>query len=448
MPRARIRRLPAALASAAAAAMFLAACAGGSSGGTGADEDPDKKVTITFWHGWSQENEVKAINDAIARFNKVHPNITVKATENVTDDKLTQGVRSKNGPDVVSSFTTDNVGQFCSSGAWVDLAPWLAKANIDPAATFPKALNDYTQFQGRRCALPLLADAYGLYYNKDLFAAAGIASPPKTMSEFKADAVKLQQLNADGSIKVAGTMPVFHGYEFTPAHAMAQWGPTYVGPDGKSNLATDPKPAQFLTYQKELVDALGGFDKLEKFRSGFGEEFSAQNPFQTGQVAMQLDGEWRTASIAEDAPNLNYGTAPMPVPDDQADTYGRGYLTGTVIGIGKSSHHQAAAWEFVKFLTTDTESVNAFASAIHNVPSTLAALNATPLASDEHFKPFVDIFKNPNSNTTPASINGGKYQVTFQEFCYGWEAGRVPDLKAGLAGVDKQIDTDTAQAKP
>ncbi|MDI2129821.1 ABC transporter substrate-binding protein [Yinghuangia seranimata] len=448
MHRPRFRRLTASIAVAATAALLATSCAGGSGGGTGADEDINKKVTIKFWHGWSQESEVKAINDLIAKFNTTHPNIKVEATPNVNDDKLTQGVRSSKGPDVVSSFTTDNVGQFCSSGGWVDLAPFVTKSGLDPAKTFPKATLDYTQFQGKRCALPFLADAYGLYYNKDMFTAAGITSPPKTMSEFKADAVKLQQLNADGSIKVAGVMPTFHGYEFTPAHVLAQWGPTYVGADGKSNLASTPQAAQMLTYQKELVEALGGFEKLEKFRAGFGEEFSAQNPFQAGQVAMQLDGEWRTASIAEDSPTLNYGTAPLPVPDDQADSYGRGYLTGTVIGIAKSSHHQAAAWEFIKFLTTDTDAVNSFAATIHNVPTTFAALDSTPLAGDEHFKPFLEVFKNPASNSTPASLNGGKYQVTFQEFCYAWEAGRVPDLKSGLAGVDKQIDTDTAQAKP
>ncbi|MEU8135069.1 ABC transporter substrate-binding protein [Streptodolium elevatio] len=448
MHRPLFRRFAAALAPVAAALLFTASCAGSGSSGTGADEDPGKKVTIKFWHGWSQDREVAALDGLIRKFNEKHPNITVKATSNVTDDKLIQGVRSKNGPDVVSSFTTDNVGQFCSSGGWVDLAPFLAKSALDPAATFPKATLDYTQFEGRRCALPFLADAYGLYYNKDMFAAAGITAPPKTMSEFKAAALKLQQLNPDGSIKVAGTMPVFHGYEFTPAHVMAQWGPTYVGADGKSNLATDPAAAQFLAYQKELVEALGGFEKLEKFRSGFGDEFSAQNPFQVGQVAMQVDGEWRTASIADEAPGLNYGTAPMPVPDDQVDKYGRGYLAGTVIGIARSSHHQAAAWEFVKYLTTDTDAVNTFAATIHNVPSTFAALNTTPLAGDEHFKTFLDIFRNPHSNTTPASVNGGQYQVTFQEFCYKWEAGQVSDLKGGLQGVDRQIDADNAQARP
>src|SRR3712207_8131013 len=49
--------------------------------------------------------------------------------------------------------------------------------------TFPKPLLEYTQFEGKRCALPILNDAYGLYYNKDMFKAKGIAGPPKTLTE-------------------------------------------------------------------------------------------------------------------------------------------------------------------------------------------------------------------------------------------------------------------------
>lgn len=446
----RLRRSLTTLACAATLALMASACAGddgGSGSGTGASEAPDKKVTITFWHGWSAESETKAVKDLVAKFNASHPNITVKIVSNVTDDKITQGIRSGKGPDVVSSFTTDNVGQFCSSGSWLDLAPWLAQSNIDPATTFPKAVMDYTQFQGKRCALPLLADSYGLYYNKDMFAAAGIAGPPKTMSELIATAKKLNQLNGDGTFKVAGFLPTFHAYEFTPAHVLAQYGPTYQTPDGKSALSKDPGVPQFLNWQKQFVESQGGFDKLEKFRTTFGEEFSAENPFMSGKLAMTMDGEWRTAMIAKDAPNLNYGTAPFPVPDDQLDKYGRSYLTGTTIGIAKSSHHQRAAWEFVKFVTTDTDALNQLAGAIHNVPTTNAALAASPLANDEHFKPFIDAFKHPASNTTPASPNGGKYQVTFQEFAYKWEAGGGGDPSKGLADLDKQIDTDVAQVQ-
>ena len=42
---------------------------------------------------------------------------------------------------------------------------------------FPQASQYYTQYKGMRCALPLLADVYGLYYNKTMLKAAGLTSP-------------------------------------------------------------------------------------------------------------------------------------------------------------------------------------------------------------------------------------------------------------------------------
>ena len=60
--------------------------------------------------------------------------------------------------------------------------PYLKKDHIN-VNIFPAASRYYTQYKGKRCALPLLADTYGLYYNKTLFKEAGITRPPKTFSE-------------------------------------------------------------------------------------------------------------------------------------------------------------------------------------------------------------------------------------------------------------------------
>ena len=80
-------------------------------------------------------------------------------------------------------------------------------------ANFAAATRYYTQYDGKRCALPLLADTYGLYYNKKLFEEAGIDGPPKTISELTDAAKKLTKRNADGTIKVAGFDPIFGFYE-------------------------------------------------------------------------------------------------------------------------------------------------------------------------------------------------------------------------------------------
>ncbi|WP_031156842.1 ABC transporter substrate-binding protein [Streptomyces xanthophaeus] len=442
----RNRRLTAAAGVLAAISVLSTACTG-QSGGAAAD-DPGKEVTLNFWHGWSAPSEAKAIEENIARFEKAHPNIKVQVTGNMTDDKVNQALRAGGGkaPDVVSSFTTDSVGKFCNSRAFADLNPFLQKSGIDKTKVFPKTLLEYTQFNGNQCTLPLLHDAYGLVYNKTAFAAAGITEPPRTWSQFTEVAKKLTKPKGD-SYEQVGLMPTFHGYETTPMRLAAQWSPTYFGADGSSNLAGDPAFAKMLAAQKDLVAALGGYEKLERFRTGFGDEWSAEHPFHTGQVAMQIDGEWRAPMAKDAGVGFEIGTAPLPVPDDQAADYGKGYLSGTIMGIASGSTKQNAAWELVKYMTTDTEAVVAFANAIHNVPSTLAALESPDLQVSPEFKTFLDIARHPKSSTTPAQADGGTYQLTFTDLAYAVEKGDVTDVPAALAKADQQIDTDIAKAK-
>ncbi|MBW5485361.1 ABC transporter substrate-binding protein [Streptomyces bambusae] len=440
------RRLTALVTALAAISALATACTG-QSGGAAAD-DPGAEVVLNFWHGWSAPSEVKAIEENIARFRAAHPNITVKVTGNMTDDKIHQALRAggDKAPDVVSSFSTDSVGKFCNSGAFVDLNPFLEKSGIDTAKVFPPSLLNYTRFKGNQCTLPLLNDAYGLVYNKDAFRAAGITAPPKTWSEFVQVAQKLTKAKGD-SYEQLGLMPTFHGYETTPMRLAAQWGPAYFGPDGRSNLAKDPAFTSMLLAQKDLVDKLGGYEKLERFRASFGDEWGAEHPFHKGQVAMQIDGEWRPAMAKEAGVTFEIGTAPLPVPDDQAADYGKGYVSGTIMGIASGSRKQNAAWELVKYMTTDTEAVVAFANAIHNVPSTVEALASPKLQVDDAFRTFLDIARHPKSSTTPPHADGGTYQLTFTDLGYQHEKGAVPDLPAALARTDAQIDTDIAKAE-
>lgn len=241
MPRWRIPlRAPVGL---AAAGLLLAGCANPSTGS--AADDPTKPVTLKFWHGWSAPGEVKAINESIARFEKLHPNIKVQATGNVTDATTNQALRAggDEAPDVVSSFTTNNVGQYCDSGMWVDLDPFMKKTGMDKTKVFPKSLLDYTSYRGNQCALPLLADAFGMYYNKDAFKKAGIDRPPRTMSEFIADSKKLTVKDGssqNSSYKRVGFMPNFRLYQNSPDRMFGQWGPSTSTPRGIRGSPRNP----------------------------------------------------------------------------------------------------------------------------------------------------------------------------------------------------------------
>jgi multiple sugar transport system substrate-binding protein len=426
-------------------AFGVAACGGGDSTSSSEAQtfDPNEKVTLTIWSGFSSR-ELDVFNGIIDDFEKKYPNVTVDSVGSVNDDKIVAALRGGNAPDVTLSFSTDNTGAFCSSGGWIDLTPYIERDNVD-IGEFPQAVQDYTEYKGTRCAMPLLADVYGLYYNKDMFAAAGITAPPKTISELDADAKKLTQRASDGSIDVAGYVSNSGFYESVPAHYGPQWDAQWQNADGKSSLATDPEWTAYLEWDKNLIDWYG-YDELTKFLAGAGAEFSASNAFETGKVAMMLDGEYRTAFIADEHPELNYGTAPFPVADDQEDRYGAGYVTGSIIGIPRDSENQAAAWELVKYLTTDTNALVTLANQLANVPTTPAASDSPKLDLGPNFDPFIQIFKSPNTQTTPITASGSANQELFQSFISKYEAGQVDDLQAGLADLDEQIDAQEENA--
>jgi multiple sugar transport system substrate-binding protein len=435
---------------AASLALAVVACGGGgggggsstpstsnaSSGGTG------KPVTITLWNGFTNR-ELGVVQQAVDAFHQAHPNITVKVVGGINDDKIIAAIRGGNSPDVAQSFTADNTGAFCSSGGWIDLKPYMQKDHIE-ASAFPKAVQYYTSYQGKQCALPMLADTYGLYYNKALFKKAGITDPPKTMSELAADAKKLTQRNADGSLKVVGYDPAQGFYENAPAHYGPLFGAQWVNGD-KSTIATSPGWTEFLNWQKGLIDFYG-HDKLARWQAGAGEEFSASNAFERGKLAMNMDGEFRTAFVADEHPDLDYGTAPMPVADSHPELYGAGYVTGNIIGVPKNAKNKDAAWQLVKYLTTDEHALALLSNGLKNVPTTTASLKSGELKPDDRFKVFLDIFAHPGTATTPITAAGSANQELFQTFVLKWQAGRVGDLAGGLQGVDKAIDAQLAQS--
>ena len=446
-PTRRVPRRRAAAALACSAALALTASGCGSAAGNSADggngaNGAAKPVTITFWHGWSEPSEVAAIDANIAAFEKLYPGITVKSVADVPETTLVKGLHGSGpgSPDVISDFTSQDVGPLCSSGALLDLGPLLAKSGIAADAIFPRAMLDYTQYQGKQCTLPFLGDAYGLYYNVSMFRAAGISGPPKTFSQLAADAVRLTIGNGS---KQLGYMPLFENYENDVGTMAAQYAPAYFTRSGRSNLAGDPAFADLLNWQQNLVTQLGGYDHLEQLRSGFGDEFT-DNAFDKGKVAMQLDGEWRVANLTSEQVPFQWATAPFPVPDDQAAAYGRGYLSGTVIGVSRNSRQQQAAWQFVTYLTTDTSAVVSFANAIDNVPSTFAALDSPELQLPAAFRTFLDVAASPYSDTEPPTADGDNYVGVLQQVGTDHEAGKDPDLGAALAAADQAIDRSAA----
>src|SRR6186997_1937858 len=170
-------------------ASVIAGCGGSSESSSGSAD-------LIFWTGFT-DRELGVMKDVVADFEKSHPNIHVKVVGGISDDKIVAAIRGGNAPDVAHSF---------DSGAYT-------KQDGISDTIFPDVPRQYSQYNGTRCALPMLADVYGLYYNKDLLAKAGLDGPPQTVSQLMDYAKKLTQRNPDGSLKVVGLDPFDGFYE-------------------------------------------------------------------------------------------------------------------------------------------------------------------------------------------------------------------------------------------
>lgn len=425
---------------AAAAMLVLGACTPGTSnddGGGIAPAGQEATGTVDFWHFFT-DREAAAIEAAIKDFEDAHPDIDVNVTAGQDDAKMLQAISSGKGPDVGLSYSTDIVGKFCSSNAWRDLTPYIERDGVD-LEQYPETVQSYTEYQDKRCAMPFLADAYGLYFNKTLLAQAGFSAPPKNLTELMTMAKALTKRAPDGTIEVAGFVPLLNFYEHTPSHIAPSWDLQWLSEDEKSAIGTDADWPAMMAWHKELVDWYG-YENLQKFTAGLGDEWSADNAFHLGKIAMAVDGEYRLAFLRDQVPDLDFGTAPVPVPDAVPDRYGAGYVTGNIAGISANSDNPEASWALIEYLTTNTDAIVKLSNAIKNVPTTKDALASPDLEADAEFQTFLDIFSHEQTATTPPNASGPKYVELTQEFVDGYLAGTNTDLTGGLSELDQRID--------
>lgn len=422
----------------AVVALALAGC-----GATGGDEEIADKApeslsgTITFWHHYS-DREADVLQGIVDRFEEEHPDVTVDVSKAQEDTKIAQVATTSDKVDVMLVNLNDAVGTLCKSMA--DLQPYMDRDGVG-ADDFQPAFFEATEFDDRRCSLPTLSDVYGLYYNTDLLHDAGVDAPPKTLQELEDIALELTTYNDDGSIKTLGFNPLVGNGQVTATTLGQAAGGRWLDDDGNASLSQDSQWADLITWQKEFVDKIG-YDKLKAFAASAGDEFSAENPFQNGRVAMALDGEWRVAFIEDQAADLNYGTAPLPVLDGSGQTYGGGYASGAAMGVNLKSKNKELSWALVKYISSNPEAAVDYANGFKNIPTLKAAAESADLDVPEAYETFVTAAGDPATATSPVTELGGTLTQGATTFWADYQAATASDdaLRRGLEQVDEDID--------
>lgn len=335
-----------------------------------AQEKPKRDLVI--W-GVNIGPESKGTEDLIREFERRHPEIRVRVLAmgagGMNPQKLMTSIVGNVAPDVIAQDRF-SVADWASRGAFRPLDDLMARDKDDPLT--PRKSQYYDApwaegtYEGKVYGIPTGADNRILYYNRDLFAAkaadlraAGLDPnrAPRTWSEVLAYSKVLTEFNPDGTLKCAGFMPNF-GNSWLYMYAF-QMNAEFMSKDGRKCTINQPDVTKALQFMVDGYDLVGGYEKAKAFESGFlGKENDA---FIIGKVAMKIDGDWILDGLSRYAPNLNFGVAPPPVPDDRF--YKRGkfaheketYVTwvgGFCYAIPKGARNVQDGWEFLKWATS------------------------------------------------------------------------------------------------
>ena len=192
-------------------------------------------------------------------------------------------------------------------------------------------------------------------------------------------------------------------------------GGKYFKADGKSSLSKDPSWAGLLKWQKGLIDFYG-YDKLVKWQTGAGDEFSASHAFETGKLAMMLDGEWRVSFIKDEHSELAVR--------DRPDAGGRRQEGPVRLGLHQRDDHRDPEERKESRRRLGARQVpdderpcpRPVLERNQERPSTKSSSVSPELTPDKNFSTFLKLFTNPNSTTSPITPIGADHLQTFTNF--------------------------------
>ena len=341
----RSLRKPAVAAMAATAALTLAACGG--SGGTAASSSHGK-VTLTWWTN-ATAGQLKTVwQQAATAFHAAHPNVTIQVEplqNEAFTTKVPPALASSNPPDIYQQWGGGQEATQVPSGKVSDLTK-LSSGWIGEVGSAAQAW----QVNGKQYGIPYDLHTVGFWYRKDLFARAGITTPPTTLAALESDDTKL---------KNAHIVPIAVGSKDKWPDAF-WWEYFALRECPTATLKAAMKSVNLsASCFMQAGNQLKTFMSTKPFQSGFlgtpsqvGAGSSA-GMVANGQAAMELQGDWDPGVMApltsDKKLNSELGWFPFP-----AIAGGAGAATTTLGGGDGFSCTTVAAEpacaEFLKYI--------------------------------------------------------------------------------------------------
>lgn len=278
------------------AAAFAVGILGGAMSVSAADD-------ITLWYYWETEGHQKALDEMIATYNESQDayNMTAKYVPFADFKKqLSIGASASELPDLVILDSPDHAS-YASMGIFADITGKFDVSTYYEGPVASATLDDTLY------GVPFGCNCLALYYNEDMFETAGITEAPTTWDELKEAAEKLTSDNVTG-LAFCSVQNEEGTFNFVPW--LWSTGATSYEINSENGIRA-------LSFVKDLIDS--GVMSKECINWTQGD---VMNQFISGNVAMMINGPWQIPTMREEAPDLNYNVALIPMDTEYASVIG------------------------------------------------------------------------------------------------------------------------------
>ena len=301
-----------------------------------------EKITLSYW-GW-----LKDLQNVLDIWNAANPNVQVEATwipggNQGGYQKLYSALAAGAGPDI-GQIEMRSLPEFMLVNGVVDLSRYGAE---EYAPLYDQTLWQQVSYMGGVYAIPQDSGPMAMFYQPEVFSAAGATGTPRTWPEWAELAAELRRMDVYIDCFPLADASVFAALA---GQAGAQW--FRADDDGWVINMTDDATLQVADFYDRAIDK-------DLVQIGYGAYspawFAAASQ---GTIASVVTASWGDALVEGVSGGAGkWKGGPMPVWQDSG--FGSSYLGGSTAAVMSSSKHPREALEFAVWMTTSREGIDA-----------------------------------------------------------------------------------------
>ncbi|WP_249872478.1 ABC transporter substrate-binding protein [Oceanobacillus saliphilus] len=306
-----------------------------------AAEESTEPVEVVFWHAMSGPHE-EAINSFADSFNEANENITVKPVNQGGYDDLEQkimaGAKAGSLPHIAQSVT-NVVPEYMNNDFLIPLNDLIEDEEVgmseEELTDIIEVFRESSSWDGTFYSLPFSKSTRVLFYNQTLLDEHGL-EVPETWDELREVA---ETVTGDGVVGFGFE----NSFESEFQGILKQLGGTYIDEESVEATFASEEGIEAMTFINDMID--------EGIARTAGEDGYMSNPFGRGDVAMYIGSSAGIPHVAGAVEgDMEWTTAPIPALDGERATTFAG--NDIVLFNQGEEAEQKAAWEFMKYLTS------------------------------------------------------------------------------------------------